>query len=151
MALNSVSQGRFRPKHQSKYAGNSKNIVFRSSWERTFMQYCDENSRVLKWASEEMHIPYFFVPDGKWHRYFPDFVMVVQTNQGQETWIVEIKPHKQTLPPTGRGRRAIKEAVEYGRNQSKWTAADAYCRKRGWKFRVITEKTLYPQAPRKQR
>lgn len=142
--------GRFTPKNPHKYVGDSGNIVFRSAWERTFMEYCDRREEVLRWASEELQIPYFFPNDGKWHRYYPDFLVNVLTKEGQkQTWIVEIKPNRQTRPPKAiapRSRRVkLYEALEYAKNQAKWRAAEAYCHNKGWKFVILTEKDLYPR------
>lgn len=143
-------KGTFSPVNPSKYVGNAKNIIFRSAWERTFMEWCDRRNEVLQWASEELHIPYFFPPDGKWHRYYPDFLLKVQTGDDKrEVWVVEIKPAKQVAPPPQRKSaprgRQLKEAIEYAKNQSKWKAAKAYCDAKGWKFVVLTERDLYPK------
>jgi hypothetical protein len=32
--------------------------------------------------------------------------------------------------------------MTWGVNEAKWKAADAYCKDRGWKFVVVTEKDL---------
>jgi hypothetical protein len=145
-------KGRFFPRNPHKYLGNPQNIVFRSAWERTFMEYCDTQQSILQWASEEMTVPYYFTGDSKWHRYYPDFVVNVITKDNErQTWMVEIKPSKQVAPPVtrsrgGNQRRYLREAVEYARNQAKWTAARAFCANKGWKFVIITEKDLYPNA-----
>ena len=142
--------GRFFPKHPHKYLGNPGNIIFRSTWERTFMEYCDTHENVLQWASEEMSIPYYFTGDRKWHHYYPDFLLTVTTATGtNQTWMVEIKPSKQTRQPVAHSKtpnkKYLREAIEYAKNQAKWNAATAYCHNRGWKFRVVTEKDLYPK------
>lgn len=143
-------KGRFFPRNPQKYLGNPHSIVFRSAWERTFMEYCDTTTHILQWASEELIVPYYFVGDSRWHRYYPDFVVNVQTTQNEkQTWMVEIKPFAQSQPPKSRGRnvsqrRQIREAVEYAKNQAKWTAAKAFCHNKGWRFVVLTEKDLYP-------
>lgn len=144
-------KGRFTPRHPQKYIGNAQNIIFRSAWERTFMEYCDSHSDVLQWASEEFIVPYYFIGDSRWHRYYPDFVVHVRTKQGEiQTWVVEVKPFAQTLPPrnkpTTSRRRQLRETLEYAKNQAKWNAATAFCDTKGWKFMVITEKDLYPNA-----
>jgi len=36
----------------------------------------------------------------------------------------------------------INEVMTWGKNQSKWKAAEEYCKDRGWKFQIITEKEL---------
>lgn len=96
-----------------------------------------------------MHIPYYLVTDGKWHRYFPDFLLTSRQNGKDQTWLVEIKPLSQTRHPGTKryasARRQLKEETEYVKNQSKWTAADAYCKAKGWRFVILTEKNLYPK------
>ena len=51
------AQGIFEVKNPDKYIGNHK-PKYRSGWEFTFMQFCDNNKNVLKWASEALSIPY---------------------------------------------------------------------------------------------
>lgn len=142
-------KGRFTPRNPTKYLGNPANIIFRSGWERTFMEYCDTRSDVLQWGSEELIVPYYFAGDSKWHRYYPDFVLNVQTKTGEkQTWMVEIKPSAQVKHPGTKTysnpRRQLRETLEYAKNQAKWAAATAYCQNKGWKFMVLTEKELYP-------
>ena len=50
--------GRYLPSYPKKYNGDSKNIIYRSLWERKFMNYCDLNEAVKEWQSEEFWIPY---------------------------------------------------------------------------------------------
>lgn len=142
-------QGRFTPQHPEKYVGDPNNIIYRSSWEFTFLQWVDTNPHVLQYASEELHIPYYFQGDGKWHRYFPDFIVHLRTKTNEkQIWMVEIKPHAKTLSPAQKRfknpRTQLKENLEFAKNQAKWVAAEAFCQSKGWKFTVITEKTLYP-------
>ena len=35
-------KGLFKPLNPQKYKGNHKNIIYRSSWEKRFMGYCDK-------------------------------------------------------------------------------------------------------------
>ena len=74
-------QGKYRPKNPIKYKGDPTNIVFRSSWELKAMKYFDLNENVLKWQSEELAVPYKSPIDGRWHRYFPDFLIEVRTKE----------------------------------------------------------------------
>ena len=46
-------KGQYIPRHPEKYVGNPNRIVFRSLWERTFMEWCDISESVTRWASEE--------------------------------------------------------------------------------------------------
>jgi hypothetical protein len=72
-------KGRFVSTNPQKYVGDSTNIVYRSSYELKFMKWCDMNSSVKRWASEEIVIPYISPIDGKKHRYFPDFLIEIRT------------------------------------------------------------------------
>ena len=138
-------QGIFNPKHPEKYAGNFKNIIYRSSWELKFFHYLDNREDVIYWSSEELAIPYFNPIDQKIHRYFPDIIFKVKTTDGNESvFMVEIKPYKQTLEPIKKRntKTFITESVTYAINQSKWKAADKFCSERGWTFKIITEKDL---------
>ena len=115
-------------------------------WEFKFMKYCDHSPTVLEWGSEEVVIPYLSPVDGKVHRYFVDFYMKVKDNQGKITrYLIEIKPARFTQPPKEPQRRTkgyIQEVFQYGVNQAKWKYADAFCKERGWKFEILTEKEL---------
>ena len=66
-------KGIYRPSNPKKYKGDSQNIIYRSLWERKFMNYCDLNENVLEWASEEFWIPYKDPTTNRVRRYFPDF------------------------------------------------------------------------------
>ena len=140
-------KGKYQPKNPQKYVGNPSNIIYRSLWERKFMIYCDTNENILEWGSEELVIPYRSPVDGKIHRYFPDFYIKVKEPDGNiKKYLIEIKPHKQTMPPKKPQRQTkgyIYEAYEYAKNQSKWEAAKEYCKDRQWEFKVITEKELF--------
>jgi len=138
-------KGRFVPNEPDKYKGNPRNIIYRSMWERHCMRYFDNNVNVLEWASEEIAIPYVSPLDGKVHRYYPDFWVKVKHGPEHRIWLIEVKPEKQTKPPT-KGKKVTKgylyEVREYGRNTAKWEAAKNFCEKQGWEFSVWTEKTL---------
>ena len=83
-------KGVFKPKNPKKYVGDSNNIVYRSSWEKKFMLYCDRNKDIVEWASEEIVIPYVSPVDHRPHRYFPDFyIKVKQHNGGVKKMIIE--------------------------------------------------------------
>ena len=47
----------FKPTHPRKYKGDITNIICRSSWEKTFCNWCDINESILEWGSEEFWIP----------------------------------------------------------------------------------------------
>ena len=138
--------GKFTPKNPQKYIGDHTKIIYRSSWECKMMSWLDNEDSIISWASEELIIPYVSPVDGKYHRYFPDFLVKVKTKDGKtKTMLIEVKPKYQTIPPvqpTRKTRRFITEVMTYGVNQAKWKAAEEYCLDRGWYFRVITEDDL---------
>ena len=62
------------------------------------MRYCDKNSNILEWGSEEIIIPYRSPLDQRIHRYFPDFYIKVRDNSGKvKKYVIEIKPKKSKL------------------------------------------------------
>ena len=138
--------GKYYPSFPRKYKGDPTNIIYRSLWERKFMVYCDKNTKILEWGSEEIALPYISPHDSRVHRYFPDFYIKVQENTGKiKRYLIEVKPLKQTTKPKKPKRQTkgyIREAFEYARNQAKWKAAREYCADRMWEFKVITEKDL---------
>lgn len=136
-------QGRYAPKHPEKYIGDPGNVIYRSGWERRFMVYCDQTPGILRWQSEEFHIPYTSPLDGRVHRYFPDFLVESETNSGKQTLVIEIKPHRQTIMPKRRGKNFLREASTLAVNTAKWQAAEQYCKERHWKFVVFTEQHLF--------
>ena len=139
-------RGKYYPSFPRKYKGDPTNIIYRSLWERKFMVYCDKNTKILEWGSEEIALPYISPHDSRVHRYFPDSYIKVQENTGKiKRYLIEVKPLKQTTKPKRPKRQTkgyIREAFEYARNQAKWKAAREYCADRMWEFKVITEKEL---------
>lgn len=115
------------------------------------MIWADNNPNVMEWASEELAIPYLSPIDNTWHRYFPDFRIVVQQKDRTQTFLIEIKPYKQTKQPEIPKRKTkqyIMEVMEYGRNSAKWKACNEYCEERKWQFKIVTEKELNIWAPK---
>jgi len=143
----SYHQGSFVPKRPEKYVGDLSKIFYRSSWESKFMHWADSNPSVLKWSSEETIVPYFSTVDQKAHRYFVDFAIMIKKNDGSICkYLVEIKPKAQTVPPKQGKRktqRYLEELATYSVNQSKWAAAEAYGKKIGMEFVVLTEDHLF--------
>jgi hypothetical protein len=138
--------GIFKPVNREKYVGDSTNIVYRSSWEFKFMKWADSNPMVLKWASEELVVPYISPIDHKPHRYFVDFVVMVKNRKNEiKKYAVEVKPDAQTMPPKQRKKtqKYLTELTTYAVNQAKWEAADKFCRDKGLEFIVLTEKHLF--------
>lgn len=139
-------QGKYTPKNPHKYKGDPTNIIYRSGWERQYMVWCDNSPSVLEWQSEEFFIPYKNPIDGRVRRYFPDFKLRVKKKDGSvETWVVEIKPLKQSVAPKKQDKmtkKYINEVKTYAVNHYKWKYAEQWCKDRGYKFRVMTEREL---------
>ena len=76
--------------HQGKYTIKNprsilvrENQTFRSSWEFTFMNFCDDNPNVVAWASEPCKITYQNPLNGKVTAYVPTLLLY--------TWIKQVK------------------------------------------------------------
>jgi hypothetical protein len=140
--------GKFKPQNPDKYIGDHTKIIYRSSWECKVMSWLDKNPDIVSWASEELIIQYISPVDGKWHRYFPDFLVKSKTKDGSfKTILIEVKPKKQTKEPEKKKRitkQYITEVTTWGVNQAKWKAAEVYCRERNWEFRLMTEDDIFP-------
>lgn len=139
MAYKSV----YNPKNPSKYAGDVTKIVCRSLWERNVCRFLDENSSIIKWSSEEIAIPYMSPLDQKMHNYYPDFVVQFKNDSGIQTWMLEVKPKKQTILKENASK---KEKVTWIINNAKWQAANLYCQKHKMTFKILTEKELFYNA-----
>ena len=139
-------KGKYKVRAPYKYKGNPTKVVYRSSWELKFMNYCDTNTNILEWGSEEMYVWYKSPVDNKPHRYFPDFYIKARESNGQiKKYIIEVKPQRQTKPPAKPKRQTrgyLREAYEYAKNQAKWKAANEWCLDRGFEVTVLTEKDL---------
>lgn len=135
------SQGVFKPKNPDKYIGN-KLPMYRSSWEYTFMLFCDNNPAVEGWASECVKIPYRDPLTGKNTVYVPDFLIkYIDKNMKKHVELVEIKPANQMLKEKV-GKNTYNQA-QYVKNMAKWTAAANWCKNQGIYFRVINESDIY--------
>lgn len=139
-------KGIFKPFNPKKYKGNPTNIIYRSRWELILMQKFDQHPDIVEWQSEEMFVSYRSPLDRKIHRYFPDFIIKKKNKDGTfETTMIEVKPFGQTQQPTLQEkvtRKYLKEVQTYAINTAKWKAAEAYCKERGYKFIIITEREL---------
>ncbi len=76
--------GKYNVKNKSKYKGDFRKVVWRSSWEYRFMKWADNSSKVLWWNSEEIVIPYLKPTTGRIHRYFPDFLICVKGKDNKQ-------------------------------------------------------------------
>ena len=140
--MSKFANGFYQLINPDKYVGK-KVPHFRSSWEHTFMRFCDENPSVLQWANEAIHIPYKNPFTNKNTIYVPDFLIFYVNKDGKKYGeLIEIKPHKETTLEAARSTRDQAYAIL---NQCKWQAANAWCGQQGLRFRVITENDMFHQ------
>ena len=136
-------QGIFTPKNQDKFIGSK--AVYRSGLELKFFRFCDDNPNVLEWGSENIIVPYISPLDNRAHRYYVDNYIAIKEGTQVVKYLVEIKPSKQTKPPTTKYRKRqhlIYEQKQYVINKAKWKAAKEFCKKKGLTFIILTEKEL---------
>ncbi len=138
------ARGKFTMKHPEKYVG-LKSPIYRSSWEFSFMKFCDANESVQKWASEAIQIPYRDPLTGKQTVYVPDFfIQYVDKFNKMHVELIEIKPASQTILERV-GKNKYNQA-QFVKNQAKWAAANIWCKQQGIKFRIINENDMFQQA-----
>lgn len=142
------SQGIYKVKNPEKYLGNSM-PKYRSSWEYTFMTFCDNNPSVQQWSSEPLKIPYRDPLTGKQTVYVPDFlILYIDRNQKKHAELVEIKPANQMLKERV-GKNPYNQA-QYVKNMAKWAAASAWCKQQGITFRIINENDIFHNPMKKK-
>ena len=141
-------KSKYKPKNLQKYSGNASKIISRSSWERALMKWCDMQSCVVEWSSEEVIVPYIdettpvpYGDPGKLRRYFVDFK--IHFDNGQK-FLIEVKPAIQCNPPKKRKKtnKYLLERITYEKNLCKWKAASKFAKRYGYTFKVWTEKDL---------
>jgi len=139
---NKFQQGAYVVLNPKKYTGKGV-PKYRSGWELAFMRFCDSNDHIISWSSESLTIPYRNPLTGKPTRYVPDFLIQYRNKHNQVvTELIEIKPKKQSVlesKASNRDRAIV--AVNY----AKWAAAQAWCKRNGLTFRVITEDDIFRQ------
>jgi|TARA_R110002050_G_scaffold111732_3_gene225523 hypothetical protein len=138
-------QGVFTPRNRDKYRGKTLPI-YRSGWELKFFRWCDLNENVTAWDSECVIIPYLNPLTKKVQRYFVDGLVTINETNGPKTYLIEIKPSKQTQPPKSKKYQkkatTIYEQKTYVQNRAKWDAAEKWAKKKGVEFKILTEKEL---------
>ena len=140
-----IYKGKFIPRNPTKYLGDFNSIVYRSSYELKFMNWCDLSSSISGWVSEEVAIPYRSPLDNKVHRYYPDFYIEVVEANTIKKYLIEVKPDRFTKPPRPgkrKTKRFLQEVAQYGVNEAKWKHAKDFCKAQGIEFRIVTEKEL---------
>ena len=68
-----------------------------------------------------------------------------EPNGKVRTYVIEVKPKKQTVPPKQKSKITesyVFEARTYAVNQAKWKAAKEFCADRRIEFKIVTEDDL---------
>jgi len=137
------AKGKFQMTQPEKYVGVNM-PTYRSSWEWSFMRFCDTNPSIQKWASEAVRIPYRDPLTGRQTIYVPDFfIQYVDKNGKMNVELIEVKPASQTILERV-GKNKYNQA-QYVKNQAKWQAANIWCKQQGIKFRILNENDLFHQ------
>ena len=143
--MTKFAQGLYKVQNTAKYVGN-REPRYRSSWEHTFMTFCDTNSHILQWSSESVSIPYRHPITGKQTIYIPDFLITYQGSNGKTIGeLIEIKPRKQSVIEEKQSQR---DRMAVAINYAKWSAAEKWASRQGLTFRVITEDQIFRNGSR---
>jgi TnsA endonuclease N terminal len=144
---NNFAQGVYQVKNPKKYVGKGS-PRYRSGWEWAFFQFCDNNDAVLEWASEAIAIKYLHPLTGKMANYIPDVFMRYQTRNDKIcTELIEIKPKNQSMITE---KMKDRDRAVVAINHAKWAAAQAWCKRAGIVFRVITEDQMFHNGSKKR-
>jgi hypothetical protein len=150
MAKSEWYQGTFIPQHPEKCI-NKTAIEYRSSWEKRFLCWLDENPSVKKYGYEVVTIPYRFDVDGKMHKYICDFYAEILNRDNRiDKYLIEIKPKHQTEKPVMPKKKSQKsmrgyiyESHQYIKNQNKWAYARNFCQQNGMTFKLLNKDNLF--------
>jgi hypothetical protein len=149
--IGDIKQGYYLPLNPNKYVGDITTIIFRSSWELKFLQFCDTNSDILRYSSEPVAIPYYNPNDNKVHKYYVDFYIEMRTETNRiRRMLIEVKPMKYIkipVPSRNPTYKALKrfqsEMTRYITNNMKFEAARNFAREQGMEFGIITENFVF--------
>jgi hypothetical protein len=100
---------------------------FESSLERDWLVALDFDPAIKSILEQPFSLQYMF--EGKKRRYTPDVIAEFARPDGVETVVYEVKPREMLR-------------VDWARHKAKFKAAIHYCRARGWRFKIVTEKEI---------
>ena len=149
------NQGVFKPMNPRKCKNPpNRPIVFRSSWEAMLFKWCDRNTNVVEWSSEQLRIPYLHPMNRTMHIYVPDvWIKVIESNGKMIEKVIEVKPLSETpafamarFKETGRKPSAYRQGVLLV-NNAKFKSAEQWCKAHNMEFVIMTENEI--KAPRR--
>jgi len=145
--MNKFHRGEYKVRNTHKYAG-AGTPYYRSSWEMSFMMFCDNNDNILQWASEPVKIPYRHPLTGKMTIYVPDFIVTYRgPKDSVRAELIEIKPKKQSVLES---KTSTNDRATIAVNYAKWAAAQKWSKQYGLFFRVLTEDMIFHQGGKKK-
>jgi hypothetical protein len=111
------------------------------------MLWCDKTDTIKRWSSESIPIPYYDPITKKQRKYYVDNYVEILEGTIIKKYLVEIKPHKQTMEPKATKGKSksnlLYEQTQWITNsQGKWPAGREFAKKHGAEFIIITEKEL---------
>lgn len=125
--------------------------MYRSSYEYSFMLWCENNGNVKGWSSEPDTISYFCPVKKKQRSYWIDFIVYMQDGT---SILVEVKDEKEKLAVqvfqktyatlgTSEAKTSYIQSNRIAANNfAKWQTATAYAKRKNMLFQVITQKFL---------
>lgn len=145
-------QGIYEIINKDKYVGK-KVPTYRSGLEAKICYSFDNNPNVIEWASEPFAIQYSYrtkqgsLPE--WKLYVVDFYVKIKVDGKVDKYLIEVKPHSQTVkpvPPKINNKKAQtryeNELVLFNKNYAKWSYAYNFCVKHDMKFKILTERDI---------
>lgn len=141
-------QGYYHVINKAKYIGDNKIVIYRSSLEQVFCEYCDLDLSVISWVSEpDLQIKYINPFRRRLATYYPDFMVKFRAEDPNKsiTAVIEIKAHNMiNLPKDGNiDKMSNYVKKQYIVNKTKEQAAEKFCAERNMKYLVITEKSPF--------
>lgn len=158
-SMTMYSQGTYHVKNRKKCKMPGGIVNYKSSYEAKFCYELDiKRKNVVSWSYETLTITYQSPIDKKLHRYYMDFIFDVRKMNGQiQKYLVEIKPEAEkkaidlyeskgiTIQKHGNMKTSswLFKQKAFLTNVAKWRAAKRYADKKGYIFKVVTEKDLF--------
>ncbi len=143
-SFNNTYSGTYKPQYPEKWINNNK-ISYLSLWERRTFKFLENHPNVTRVGSETKIIDYYDPISDTTRKYYIDLEIYFKSGA---KYLVEIKPHKQTIPPELRNKKGIRknvqlsEALLYQKNIAKWKSAEQYAKSNGFIFEIWTENKL---------
>ena len=133
-------QGYYKCRNPDKLIGHDV-PMYRSGIELEFMKFCDTNSKVIRWGSESVVVPYFDPVKKTNRQYFTDNYVEILEGDIIKKYLIELKCHKETQKPDPRSKKKkatlVLEQSTWLTNNAKWRSAIKFCEKNGMQFLLL--------------